>query len=103
MDPTICERVVVEHNMRTPVSVASSTSEETKSLDSICAKECIRPLQISQEDMGTSLSPQDQPSSPTTEDATHSSKCAQRVSCPSLYPQGDPGHLPNTSKSLDFT
>ena len=38
MDPTIYERGVGEHDMQTPVSVASSTSEERDSLDSICAK-----------------------------------------------------------------
>lgn len=74
MDPTICEPGVGEHDMQTPVSVPSSTSEERDSLDSISAKECIRPLQTSEEAIGTSLSPQYQPSSPTTEDATHSSK-----------------------------
>jgi len=89
--------------MQTPVSVASSTSEERDSLYSFCAKECIRPPQISQEAIGTSLSPQYQPSSPTTEDATHSSKYAHRVSSRSVYPQADPEHLPNTSKALDFT
>jgi len=34
--------------MQTPVSVASSTPQEWDYLDSISAKECIRPLQTSQ-------------------------------------------------------
>jgi len=103
MDPNICEPGMGEHVMQTPVSVASSTSEETDSLDSICAKECIQPRQISQEAIGTSLSPQDLPSSPNTEDATYSSKYVQTVVSPCLYPQAEPEHLSNTSKALDYT
>ena len=77
MDPSVCERGVGEHDMQTPVSVPSLASEESDSLDYICVKECIRPPQISQEAMGTSLSPQDQPSSPTTEDGTLFQVCTK--------------------------
>ncbi|XP_038956234.2 mucin-17-like [Rattus norvegicus] len=103
MDPIICEQGVVRHDMQTQVSIASLTSKERDSLDSICAKKCIRPPQNSQEAMGTSLSPQDQPCSPTTQDAIHSSKYAERVVSLTLYPQAAPEHLPNTPKALDFT
>lgn len=47
VDPIICERGAVGHDMHTQVSVASSTSKEEDSLDFTCAQESTGPPQTS--------------------------------------------------------
>uniref|UniRef100_A0A9L6KDT8 Uncharacterized protein n=4 Tax=Mus musculus TaxID=10090 RepID=A0A9L6KDT8_MOUSE len=104
LDPILCEQGAVGGDLQTQESVASCITKEGNSLDSTCAQESIGPPQTSQETMRTSLSPQeDQPSSPTTQDAIDSYPPGQRAVGPSPCPQMSPEYLRNAQKALGST
>ena len=59
LDPILCEQGAIVHDMHTQVSVASFTSKEGDSLNSIYAQESMGPTQTLQEAMETSLFPKE--------------------------------------------
>ena len=90
--------------MNIQASVASCTSKEGDSLDPTCTQKSLRHPQTSQQTMGTSLSPKEyEPPLPTTPEGTYSYPSAYKGDGYSANPQMSPEHIPNSSKTLNFT